>query len=506
MGTIGQRRRDTLATIGGLVAIAAITVTLRAVQDQPNPTIAALLFLLVVLATATSAHLRVSIGISVASMLVFNFFLLPPFHTLRIADPQNWVALFVFVVAAVIASQLSAAVRQRASEAEARKQEVTRLFDLSRDILLTTDSERAIADVARYVARRFELETIAICLPTVAGWDVHQGGERSVEPTREHLDHALARLRGPLEFDARQRAYGGHVVVGHRGAEATLVPLRLGPKPVGILATQDGQFDLGTLDALGGVVAIAIERAHFLAERKKAEALSQRADLASALLASFSHDLRTPVTSVRVAVTNLQDVSLPPEERRAQAQLALQELDRLTRLFQDILDMARIDAAAVNPDRQWVSPADVVDAAVAHVAPAIAEHALQIDADSLAEIQVDPRLTSTALAHVLENAGRYSPNGGAISVRAWTESDGAHFVVRDHGPGVDASDLDHLFEPFYRSRQTRHATGTGLGLAITRGLLAAEGGRIWCENVPDGGAQFTIVVPSPVRVLDAQAP
>ena len=128
-------------------------------------------------------------------------------------------------------------------------------------------------------------------------------------------------------------------------------------------------LDLGTLDALGGVVAIAIERAHFLAERKKAETLSQRADLASALLASFSHDLRTPVTSVRVAVTNLQDVALPPEERRAQAQLALQELDRLTRLFQDILDMARIDAAAVNPERQWVSPADLVDAAVAHVGP-----------------------------------------------------------------------------------------------------------------------------------------
>ena len=439
-------------------------------------------------------------------MLVFNLFLLPPFYALTIADPQNWVALFVFVVVAVIASQLSAAVRQRASDAETRRQEVTRLFDLSRDILLTTDSERAIADLARYVARRFELPTIAICLPTATGWDIHQGGDVSVEPSREQLDHALARLRGPLEYDARQRAYGGHLVVGDQGAEVTLVPLRLGTKPVGILATQGAQLDLGTLDALGGVVAIAIERSHFLAERKKSETLSQRADLASALLASFSHDLRTPVTSVRVAVTNLQDVTLAPEERRAQAQLALQELDRLTRLLQDILDMARIDAAAVNPDRRWVSPADVVDAAVAHVTAAIAGHALQIDAEGLTEIQVDPRLTSTALAHVLENAGRYSPHGTAIVVRAWTESDGAHFVVRDHGPGLDASDLDHVFEPFYRGPKTTHATGTGLGLSITRGLLAAEGGRIWCENVPDGGARFTIMVPSPVRVLDAQAP
>ena len=177
-------------------------------------------------------------------------------------------------------------------------------------------------------------------------------------------------------------------------------------------------LDLGTLDALGGVVAIAIERSHFLAERKKAETLSQRADLASALLTSFSHDLRTPVTSVRVAVTNLQDVTLSPDERQAQAQLALQELDRLTRLFQDILDMARIDAAAVNPDRRWVSPADVVDAAVTHVAPAIAEHALQIDADGLSEIQIDPRLTSTALAHVLENAGRVlADRGGDFGAR-----------------------------------------------------------------------------------------
>lgn len=505
MGTKPQWRRDSLAALLGMTALAAITVALRAVQVDPNPTIAALLFLLVVLATATSARLRVSIGTSLAAMLVFNFFLLPPFHTLTIANPQNWVALFVFVVVAVIASQLSAAVRARASEAEARKQEVTRLFDLSRDILLTTDSERAIPDVARYVARRFELRTIAICLPTATGWDLHQGGDRWVEPSREQLDHALARLRGPLEYDARQRAYGGHLVIGEQGAEATLVPLRLGTKPVGILATQGNPLDLGTLDALGGVVAIAIERAHFLAERKKAEALNQRADLASALLASFSHDLRTPVTSVRVAVSNLQDAALAPEERRVQAELALEELDRLTRLFQDILDMARIDAAAVNPERQWVSPADVVDAAVAQVAPAIAAHALEIEADGVNEIRVDPRLTSSALAHVLENAGRYSPSGAAIEVRAWTESDGAHFVVRDHGPGLDPADLDHVFEPFYRGPRTRHATGTGLGLAISRGLLAAEGGRVWCENVPDGGAQFTIVVPSPVRVLGAQA-
>ena len=265
---------------------------------------------------------------------------------------------------------------------------------------------------------------------------------------------------------------------------------------------QPAALDLGTLDALGGVVAIAIERAHFLAERKKSEALSQRADLASALLASFSHDLRTPVTSVRVAVTNLQDLALPPEERRAQAQLALQELDRLTRLFQDILDMARIDAAAVNPERQWVSPADVVDAAVAHVAPALAGHTLEIDADGLTEVQIDPRLTSTALAHVLENAARYSPEDAPIAIRAWTEADGAHFIVRDHGPGLDASDLDHLFEPFYRGQKTQARHGHR---ARPRDHARIAGGRGRPRLVREraaGGAQFTIVVPSAVRVAE----
>ena len=157
--------------------------------------------------------------------------------------------------------------------------------------------------------------------------------------------------------------------------------------------------------------------------------------------------------------------------------------------------MARIDAAAVNPERQWVSPADVVDAAVAHVAPALADHTLEIDADGLAEIQVDPRLTSSALAHVLENAARYSPDEAPIAVRAWTEADGGHFIVRDHGPGLDASDLDHLFEPFYRGAKTaaRHGhrprsrdhPGTAGGRRRPRLVRERAGGR---RAVHDRGA------------------
>ena len=170
------------------------------------------------------------------------------------------------------------------------------------------------------------------------------------------------------------------------------------------------------------------------------------------------------MTSVRVAVTNLQDVALAPGERRAQAQLALQELDRLTRLFQDILDMARIDAAAVNPDRQWVSPADVVDAAIAHIGPALAEHTLQIDADGLtrgpdrSSFDVDsPRPRARERRAVLAErcADRRARLDGDATARISS--------CGTTGQASTPSDLDHLFEPFYRGPENeardRHRAG-----------------------------------------------
>ncbi len=498
----GIRVRDVAVLAGGLAAASATTLALRQVAGV-SPTTAALALLLVVLATATLGRLWVATVASLAAMLALNFFFLPPVGTFTIADPQNWVALFAFLVVAVIASNLSAAAQARAHEAIARRNEVTRLFDLTRDVLLTTETVGAIDALARHVARRFELAGVAVCLPGPHGWQVCQGGAEEVSVDSSMLDSAIAKARGTLEFDARQRAYGGHVRVDGENGGVLLVPLRHGTKAVGLLAAIAPTLDMGALDAVAGVVAIAIERTQFLADRKSSELVRQKADLAATLLASLSHDLKTPLTAIRVAVENLQQ-ELPIQERAGQASAALTELDRLTRLFQDILDMARIDAAAIHLEPQWVTSADVVDAASAQVRHAIGGHLLRVNADEQTEVEIDPRLASVALSHLLENAAHYSRPGSEIIVDARIHPEGLQIGVTDQGPGLDPGELDHLFERFYRGKAARQlVSGTGMGLAITRGLLTAAGGRVWGENVPGGGARFTIMIPGRRRPVGA---
>jgi two-component system sensor histidine kinase KdpD len=172
----------------------------------------------------------------------------------------------------------------------------------------------------------------------------------------------------------------------------------------------------------------------------------------------------------------------------------------LTRLFQDLLDMARIDAAAIRVDRDWVTSEDVVDAAIAHVRPTLEGRPLHVNAPGDLEVEIDPRLTSGALSHILENAAQYSPAGSDVIVDASVSHDGLRVSVTDHGPGLEPGELEHLFERFYRGHSARRSTfGTGMGLSITRGLLAAAGGRVWAENVEGGGARFSFVVPGAVR-------
>jgi two-component system sensor histidine kinase KdpD len=259
-------------------------------------------------------------------------------------------------------------------------------------------------------------------------------------------------------------------------------------------------IEAGTLEAVAGLTAIAIERAQFLDDRKAADLARQSEALKSALLASLGHDLRTPLTAIRVAAGNLQASWPSEEERREQSDLILTEVDRLTRLFQNILEMARIDAGAVTQDARWVAPSEIVEAARSRVEHALRGHAVDVAIDSEQLVRLDPRLTAAALSHLLENAAQYGPAESPIDVRASVAKEGLTIAVRDRGPGIPPADLPHVFERFYRGVNTKQRrAGTGMGLAIARGVLAVERGRIFAENCDGGGACFTMVVPAEVK-------
>jgi two-component system sensor histidine kinase KdpD len=500
------RLRESVAAVLAVGAIAALTA-IYSRAGVSNATVP-LSFLMVVLGVATVSTLRLAIATSVLAMASFNYFFLPPVGTLTIADPQNWVALLVFLAVSLVASNLSNTARARAAEAVARRDEMARLFDLSRDVLLTSDSSQAVRTLAQFIARRFSLDHVSICLPDGDSWRVYAAGPVPVAIDTASLSEALAGAGRALEFDARERTYGGHRVVGAGTAHPLrLVPLRIGDKAIGLLAAPVDGIEPGTLDALAGITAIAIERVSLLDEREAAEISRHREELKSALLASLAHDLKTPLTAIRVAADNLQAEWLTEAQRREQGELVLSEVERLARLFEGILDMARIDAGAVTTDRVWVHPLELVEAARTLVDRALKDHPVEITDRSTSSVYLDPRLTSAALARLLENAAAYSPAGSPIEVDVVTGADGLRLDVRDHGPGVTPSDIPNLFRRFFRGSAGTGAPGTGMGLAIARGLLAAEGGRVWVENHPTGGAMFTISVAAPTRhsVIEAEA-
>ena len=280
-----------------------------------------------------------------------------------------------------------------------------------------------------------------------------------------------------------------------------LVPLRVGTRPIGLLAVAGRVVEAGTLDTLAGVAAIAIERAQLLAERQEGEMARQSDQLKSALLASISHDLRTPLTAIRVAASNVDAPVLTPAERAEQRDVILAEVERLTRLFENLLEMARIDAGAVERTERWAHPSEIVAAARAQV-----EHVLSQPP------RRRPPGTRRARA-ARPSADRGSPGPPARERRA------VHCArVDDRGSGADRCRTGSEWTCAITDRASARPTcrtcssasiaarwrrigprAPAWDSAIVRGLVAAAGGRVWAENAPDGGAVFTMAVPADVR-------
>ena len=394
------------ALIGGTTVVVAV---LRPVA--PDISLGAL-YVIVVMVAALLWGLAWAVAASIASLLTFNFFILPPVHTLALEDAENWAALVVYLVTAVVTSELASRLRRRAAEAERREREAALLADLAAGLL-----------------------------------------------ARKDLDDVASRIE--IGEDAAGRRLG---------------------------------------EAVESLHAIARERERLEEEALEAEALRRNDLVKTAVIRSVSHDLRTPLATMHAAVDALgpEGPGLDADEQRELLATVRRELARLERYVENVLDLSRLEAGAATPSPAlWTVDALTVQALAG--LPGAERVELELG-DHLPPVQIDAAQIERALANMLENALRFSPADSTVSVRA--ESRGAEVIVRieDSGPGVPAADASAIFEPFRRSTRSR---GAGLGLAIARGFVEANGGRVWVESAPGGGASFALTLPAELEPVPA---
>ena len=442
--------------LGVAVAVGAVALTTLAVY--PLKLVAAeislsVVYLLSVLLIATYWGAALAVATAFLGALSFNFFHLPPTGRLTIADGENWVALAVFFVAALVASALADAARSRTLEAEQRRREADLAAEMSRTLLRGRDLRAALPVAAERLATALDLPSAAIELAPV------QADER--------------RLVFPLREGARQIA-------------TLVLPADL-PEPV------LGRVQERVVPALEALLAAALERDALLSDVVETRALRRSDVLKTALLRAVSHDLRTPLTAIIAAAEPLAAEHVDDRERRELAGGVALEAERLSRLIDQLLDLSRLEAQAVHARRDWCSIDEVLRAAVDAVATP-AEFGLVLDPE-LPLVQADAAQLERAFANLLENSARHA-GGHPVSVRARKLSNRVLVRIVDRGPGIPPSQLERVFEPFYRSGNDRTGhRGSGLGLAIARGFLEVNGARVWAESLPGQGTSFVVQIP-----------
>jgi two-component system sensor histidine kinase KdpD len=440
---------------GSVVAALAVAATTALVYPlaQVAPVVAlGVVYLVAVLLVSSLWGAWLGYATAVASALAFNFFHIPPTGRFTISEGENWVALVVFFIAALVASTLAERARSRTREAQERRQEADLAAEMARLLLRGTSLDDALPAVSQRLAHALDLPSAAIELRPV------EGDERRV---------ALALDVGTL-----------------------LVPAGLPPHVLERLRER-------VVPALEAILGAAIERDALQREVVETSALRRSDDLKTALLRAVSHDLRSPLTAILTAAGALDSTGLSAEEHRELVADIAAEAERLSRLVDNLLDMSRLEARRAEPRVEWCSIEEVLLAAVDDVALPPGTFALALDAD-LPLIRADAAQLERAFANLLENSARYS-GGHPVSVRA--RAVGPRVLVRvvDRGPGVPAAETTRIFEPFYRARaggpHPNGHRGSGLGLAIVRGFVEANGGRVWVESLPGQGSSFVVELP-----------
>jgi two-component system sensor histidine kinase KdpD len=456
----GALRGSRPRPVGGLAA-AAIAVTLATLAIYPLSHIApvvslGVVYLPAVLLVATYWGLGLGVLTAVVSGVAFNFFHIPPTGDLQIADRRNWISLAAFLIVALAAGTIAELARSRALEAERRQAEADLAAALARELLLGEDTGRALATTSRRVADSLGLPSAALELGVA-----QPDPRRLALPLRDADGEQIATLlvsRG-LPADAEERLRG------------QVVP---------------------TLEAL---VAIARRRDALQSEAVETALLRRSDDIKTAVLRAVSHDLRTPLTSVVAAGHALGTPSISEAERAELSAVVVEQGTRLAGLVDKLLDLSRLQAGSAAPRTDWVSVEDLLAAANEGLGGPGAPVRLLVE-DGVPEFRADAAQLERALANLLENARRYAGDR-PVSVHARRAGDSVVISVVDQGPGIEAAELQRIFEPFYRGRTSASGpwAGSGLGLAIAKGFIEANGGTITVDSLPGQGTSFVISLP-----------
>ena len=457
-----------------------------------------LVYVVPVLIAAARHGLVPSLWVSALSVLCYNFFYLPPLYEFTIRDPANVVALFFFMVVAIVASALAARTRSQTEAARREARTTAELYAFSRKIAGVMDLYDLLWIIVTHLARVLNAE-IVILMPD----DGRLESRAAFPPDSDFTDADLAAARWSWEAD-HPTGRGTDTLPGGRWL---FVPIRTVRGPVGVigvLALKEGRelsaADRRTLDAVGNQAAIAVERMTLAADIDSARLGEEREHLRSSMLTSVSHDLRTPLASIIGSLSSLRSYRDRYDEATRDELLgtALSEAERLDRFVGNLLDMTRLDAGAIVPKREPVDVGDLVSTALRRAGPVLNDRVASTRvAPDLPALPLDFVLAEQALFNLLDNAAKYSSAGARIEIDAHRLGDRVEIVVRDEGPGIPEEALDRIFDKFYRAHDgDRRRAGTGLGLAIARGFVEAQGGSLSVRNRTDrSGAEFVVSYP-----------